>query len=721
MCIEKRRRDALTDNIFDKLNDVQKAAAKATEGPVLVLAGAGSGKTRVLTHRIAYLVSLGVDPRNILAITFTNKAANEMRERLQKMDCSAELMNISTIHSLCGKILRYEASKIGYESNFSIYDEQDSMKVLKEICKRRNIDDDRMKKHASKHISIAKTYALSPDEYRKIMEGDDIGIVCNIYAEYEKILRDNNAMDFDDLLLNVHRLFSQFPDTLHYYQERFKYISIDEFQDINKVQYDIFKMLASKYRNLFVVGDDDQSIYGWRGADVTNILHFSDDYPDAKVFKLEQNYRSTKKILEVANEIISKNLSRHDKKLWTDIDGGVKVELYSGYTENEEAFYVVQQIKALMEYSGRSYADFAILMRLNALSRVFEQECLKYNIPHKVYGGFKFFERKEIKDLIAYMRAVINKSDNEALLRIINTPKRGIGDTTQSKLREASIEHGVSIVEYIADDDNLETFSSATKTKIKSFYETYKILSLYAEQYTLTDFVENMIKTIRIKESFTGTDDAFEREMNIDQFIEASQEYEEKNDNATVEDFLQSVSLTSDSDKESGDAVTLATIHSAKGLEFDTVFVVGLDEGIMPISRATLMEREMEEERRLMYVAVTRAKQRLYLTRAQSRFLFGDRNCTIASRFYNEASELISPKKQQIYTDNDFLPTINPTISKSKDDKEISKYKVGNVVNHLTFGKGMILNIANGNADIIFDKVGKKTLALKYAPLEIIK
>lgn len=711
----------MTDNIFDKLNDVQKAAAKATEGPVLVLAGAGSGKTRVLTRRIAYLVSIGVDPRNILAITFTNKAANEMRERLQNMDCSAELMTISTIHSLCGKILRYEAKKIGYESNFSIYDEQDSAKVIKEICKRRGIEDDRMKKLAAKHISIAKTYAMSPDEYRKVTDGEDIGAVCKIYAEYEKILRDNNAMDFDDLLLNVHRLFSEFPETLNFYQERFRYISIDEFQDVNKVQYDIFKMLASKYRNLFVVGDDDQSIYGWRGADVTNILHFSDDYPDAKVFKLEQNYRSSKKILDVANEIISKNLSRHDKKLWTDSDGGVKVETFSAFTENEEAAYVISQINSLMRYSGRSYGDFAILMRLNALSRVFEQECLKYDIPHRVYGGFKFFERKEIKDLIAYMRAVINKSDNEALLRIINTPKRGIGDTTQSKLREASIEKSVSIVEYISNDDNLEDFSSGTKTKIKSFYETYKILSQHAAEYTLTDFVEKMIKTIRFRESFNGTDDADEKNMNIDQFVLAAEEYEENNEGATVEDFLQSVSLTSDSDKESGDAVTLATIHSAKGLEFDTVFVVGLDENIMPISRAMFSEHEMEEERRLMYVAVTRAKQRLYLTRAKSRFLFGDRSGTIASRFFNEASELISPKKQQLYGEFDFQPSVKAAAPKTKDDKEISKYKVGNVVNHLTFGKGMILNIANGNADIIFDKVGKKTLALKYAPLEIIK
>lgn len=711
---------------FNTLNDKQIQAVKAIDGAVLVLAGAGSGKTRVLTNRIAYMVSCGIDPRNILAITFTNKAANEMKTRLADFNCNSSFMTISTIHSMCAMILRVEATKLGYKPYFTIYDATDSEKTLKSIFAAKKIDDDKFKSRVSYHISQAKNFAMSPEQYRKEVATTDAETICEIYSEYEKNLHACNAMDFDDLLLNVYKLFSTDKTTLNKYQERYKYISIDEFQDTNKVQYDIFKMLSSKYGNLFVVGDDDQSIYGWRGADVSNILHFSDDFPTAKVFKLEQNYRSTKKILDAANVIISQNIDRHAKTLWTENDGGVRVESYTAYNESDEAYYVVQQIASLVRFNKMKYSDFAILMRINALSRVFEQECMKYAIPTKIYGGFKFFERKEIKDLTGYLRAVVNPYDNEALLRIINTPKRGIGDTTQAKLKELSVMHGLSIVQILEDEDNLECFNSGTRAKLRNFYGTYCILAQRVDKEDLVTFIKSVISVTHFRESLIETDADMERAVNIDEYIQSAIDFTKDNPEATLSEFLQSVSLVSDLDVSGGDDyVTISTIHSAKGLEFSTVFIVGLDDGLFPTSRAQYNESDMQEERRLMYVAMTRAKKRLYITRARSRFLYGERNDTLPSKYFKEVSEYVNPPTEKpTRYDDDGVPTTPLTITAKANPRvntDIAKYKVGDVVMHKTFGKGIILNIVEGNGDVFFDGIGKKTLALKYAPLEIIK
>lgn len=705
-----------------QLNEEQLKAVYCIDGPVLVLAGAGSGKTRVLTNRIAYMVETGINPENILAITFTNKAANEMKNRLNEFDCHSERMTISTIHSLCAKILRYDGDKLGYHSNFSIYDDQDTDKVLKTLYEKHYIDDDKIKKTIARHISTAKMYGMTSDQYRKDIGGDYIDTACDVFDEYNSILLSSNAMDFDDLLYNVYKLFKGFPSVLDYYQEKFKYISIDEFQDTNKVQYDIFRMLSEKYRNLFVVGDDDQSIYGWRGADVNNILFFTDDYKDAKVFKLEQNYRSTQKILEVANLIISQNSVRYEKKLWTNNDSGVRIELFQGFTENDEAYYVVSQIRAFVDNNRAKYSDFAILMRVNALSRNFEQECMKYGIPTKVFGGFKFFERKEIKDLTAYLKAINNPFDNEALLRIINTPKRGIGDTTQNKLKELSMDFGISITQVLSDFDNLEVFSSGIRTKLIEFYNLYSALCNEKDKNDLVTFVEKVIKMTHYRQIFEGEDD-IERAMNIDEFVQATSEFCQDNENANLSEFLQSMSLISDIDKgENTDSVTLATIHSAKGLEFNTVFIVGLDDGLFPIKRAIYDNKEMQEERRLMYVAITRARQRLYLTRSKSRFLYGERSGTLTSRFYKEIEQMLRPQEVTKYDENG-VPTTERTVFRkvAPHMSDVNRYNVGDIVKHSTFGEGIILSINGENGEIAFNGIGKKTLALKYAPLVIIK
>lgn len=708
----------MTDKILKNLNEVQRQAAQAIDGPVLVLAGAGSGKTRVLTSRIAYMVSQGIPPYHILAITFTNKAANEMKSRLMEMDCSAEMMTICTIHSLCVRILRQNAEKIGYERNFSIYDEQDSAKIIKDICKLKDADDDKLKKFAAREISAAKTHGLTPEEYKSELGGEEI--IADIFARYNETLFKSNAMDFDDLLLNTYKLLRGHPDVLDYYQERFRYISIDEFQDVNKIQFNIFRLLSKKYQNLFVVGDDDQSIYSWRGADITNILNFSNDNPNAKVFKLEQNYRSTKKILEAANEIISHNLSRHDKKLWTAGDAGVRVELFTAQSESEEAAYVVGQICSLLRTGRYGYGDFAILMRINALSRVFEQECNRYRLPFKVYGGFKFFERKEIKDLTAYLRAVVNPSDNEAILRIINVPKRGIGETTQGRLRQMA--EGRSMLNVLSDEEKLRVFNGGTRAKLAEFYGVYSKLTETCESLELVEFVKYLIDITNFRVSVADSDQDVEKNMNIDQFVQSVDDFAKENPGGTLDEYLQTMTLSPDAEAEEGETVTLATIHSAKGLEFGTVFVVGMDEGILPISRAMDTPSELEEERRLMYVAVTRAKERLYLTRSRRRFIYNSFSETIASRYFNEINDLLSPPKPQ-RRDADGVPEFEPRPRQARPNRQRDSgiYRVGNIVNHSTFGRGIILNIANGNADVIFDNAGKKTLALKYAPLEIIK
>ncbi|MEG1527825.1 MAG: UvrD-helicase domain-containing protein [Clostridia bacterium] len=701
-----------------QLNSAQQRAVDCIEGAVLVLAGAGSGKTKVLTYRIANMIARGISPYEILAITFTNKASNEMKARLNDMVGSKGL-TVCTIHSLAVRILRNEAELLGYHSNFSIYDEQDTATLLKSIFSQKNIDDDKLKKEIVNNINMAKTYNLTVEEASEIVTTDS-ELFAYVYEKYLQQLKKSNAFDFDGLLNNCLYLFENFPQTLEKYQERFKYISIDEFQDTNKVQYNIIKLLSKKYGNLFVVGDDDQSIYGWRGAEIDNILNFNQDFPSANVFTLEQNYRSTKKILQVANEIISKNEQRHKKELFTEHEAGVKVEQFSANEEGQEARYVVEQMLALIRFNKYNYSDFAILMRVNALSRNFEQECLKYNLPFKVFGGFKFFDRKEIKDLLAYLKIVNNIYDNSALLRIINTPKRGIGLATINKVTQQANSYGISILQFLADERNLEFLGSTTSHKLVDFYALYEDLVKLQQNNSLLDFVKKAISRTQYKQTLTQSEEDAERALNIDELISSVEQFcQENGQEATLAEYLQSVSIMADNGEVDQDNfVTISTIHSAKGLEFKVVFVVGLDNGIFPLSRASYSNKEMQEERRLAYVAVTRAKERLYLTRSQSRFVYGSRSFCSASPFYKEVSDLITPPPTPSY-DNEGVPTYTPRTRQVTPKLNIdpSIYTVSEVVVHSTFGKGIILSIDSGNAIVAFDTVGKKNLSLKYAPL----
>lgn len=702
----------------DKMIQLNEAQARAmeTEGHILVLAGAGSGKTRVLTQRIAKLVNeMGVSPWNILAITFTNKASAEMKSRLADVTDCADKMWISTIHSMCAKILRMEAHKLGYTSSFSIYSDTDSERLIKRVVAELNLDEDSLVKNAVWQISKAKSEALSPEQYRmEYAYENDVDRYAQIYAKYETMLKRANAMDFDDLLLNTLKLFKENADTLEKYSDRFKYISVDEFQDTNAVQYEILKLLQSKHGNLFVVGDDDQSIYGWRGAVVRNILDFDKDFPDAKVFKLEQNYRSTKKILNVANEIIGKNKKRKDKTLWTENGDGVKIETYCGYDESEEAYYVVSQIESLVRYSGMKYGDFAVLMRVNALSRSFEQECAKYGIPTKVFGGFKFFDRKEIKDLISYLKVIINPSDDESLLRVINVPKRGIGDTTVDKLTAIADEKGVPILQIITDEDCLSAFNKGVRNKLFGFAQLLDELFVYEKDHTVEEFVNYVISRTAYRESLSDKEAEMDRLMNLDEFMNSVAEFVSQNPGCSVRDYVESTALDSSRTlDDDSDYVTLATVHAAKGLEFRVVFVVGLEDGIFPNSRARYDDDEMEEERRLMYVAVTRAEERLYLTRARSRFMYGVKKPTMPSVFFTDVENYLNPKKT--------AESIAPSVNCGVKNANLGKFKKGQRVRHKVFGEGVIICINGENADVVFSGIGVKTLALKFAPLEVVE
>ena len=738
---------------LQNLNDAQLKAVTAPLAPTLVLAGAGSGKTRVLTNRILYLVQeQGVDPSEILAITFTNKAANEMKRRLYDFHCSAHYMHISTIHSFCATVLRIESAALGRGSNFSIYDEGEKKSVLKSIVK--SIFDDgatqtvdgfadsisELKNNAPSLLDEDKLQHADNDEYLAAMlnklsaltQCDNNDELLKVIVEYSAKMRENNAMDFDDLLYYVHKLFSNFPAVLDKYRERFKYILIDEFQDTNKVQYQIFKMLGEKYRNLFVVGDDDQSIYSWRGADSYNLKKFQNDFPDCNVYKLEQNYRSTKRILEVANEIICKNTNRFDKVLWTENEDGLKVQLFSAYNEQDEAYFVCEQIKNLM-YLDTQYKlkDFAILMRVNALSRNFEQQFQRNRIPYKVFGGFKFFERNEIKDVLAYMRLIHNPYDNEAFIRALNVPKkRGIGDTTIAKLNGLSAEYGLPLLDVISDERNLDILNTPTRVKLLDFYKLITELTELAQSNNVANFVHQLLDILEFRKVWTelGEED---RAINIDEFEQSVMDFQESDLNANLSDYLQTVSLSQDIDEaNTTDYVSIATIHAVKGLEFKVVFVVGLEEGLFPTSRSTYESEKLAEERRLMYVAATRAEKRLYLTHAQSRFMWGERKNMLASKYFNEVKNFYMPARkpssERDLSDDGYLDKLirkepdRPKVSQGKTDKEVKSYRVGQIVEHASFGKGIILLINNDVADVVFDTVGKKCLNLKFAPLKII-
>ncbi len=737
-------------DILQNLNDEQQKALLQTEGAVLVVAGAGSGKTRLLTHRIAYLIKeKHVSPYNILAITFTNKASKEMKERCDQIVGQEGNVWISTFHSMCARILRKEIEALGdYTNNFTIYSDQDSDKVFKNIFSNLKIDKDETKKSIMFHISNLKNNNLSIQEYEKLYSYlSNFDYIKKTYLMYENELKKANALDFNDLLNKTYELFVKCPNVLEKYQERFKYILVDEFQDTNKIQYDLVKLLAGKYKNIFVVGDEDQCIYTWRGANYNNIFDFQNDFENVKVFKLEQNYRSTKNILNLANELIKKNKSRIDKNLWTNKSEGKKPEVRLVYDEREEAEIVAREIVDLVQNEGYSYSDFAVLVRLNALTLPFEEKFLTYNISHRIYGGFKFYERAEIKNLISYLRLFLNPRDDISFLRIINFPKRGIGDSAIKTLTTIANENELSLMNLVLQSEKFEL--GALTKKLENFKKIYiSLLSSY-EDLTLSNFVEKVIKDFDIKSAYaSGSEEDLERQLNINTFISAVQEFEKNNPGGTLLDFLESVTLVSDIDTmdSENNAVTIATIHSVKGLEFRYVFIVGLEEKIFPISRAYGKDEDMEEERRLMYVAITRAKENLMLTRCRTRFLYGRREYEIDSRFLKElglsGQEKMSPqlspeqKFQKVYYSEalnvaekpETKYSYNPFAQKTKyeeyiekTDKTVKNYNEGQIVSHPKFGNGKVLKSDEMFVEIEFEKLGIKTLVKEIAPLEIIE
>ena len=718
------------------LNEEQLAPLKQIDGAVLVTAGAGSGKTRLLTHRIAYLIdSYGVSPFNILAITFTNKAANEMKERVAKMVAGAENVWISTFHSMCAKILRRDIEYLSpFTRDFSIYSDSDSDKVAKEVLSARGIEDDKIKKQLIFHLSNWKNGNQTLEDYISTHESEfDMRKIGLYMTDYQNSLKKNNALDFDDLISKTIELFDKFPDVLSYYANRFKYILVDEFQDTNLKQYELVKMLASVHKNLFVVGDEDQCIYSWRGANLENLFKFKNDFPDIKVYKLERNYRSTKEIIEVANRVIKNNSSRFDKNMWTDKDGGKKPVLYNAYDERDEALFVAKTIEKLKS-EGYEYNDIAVLMRINALSRSFEEAFLSYNIPHRIFGGFKFYERVEIKNVISYLRLFVNPKDDISFARIINFPKRGIGDGTIAKLK--ALNDDKSLLENCLSS---ELEASALYKKFEPFIQAYKNSAMHINE-NLSQFIKEVIKNFKIRENYNPNDeDDFNRLLNIEQLVASASDFEALNEKATLSEFLESTTLSSDNDEiGSGGAVTIATVHGVKGLEFKVVFIVGLEEGIFPISRAFNSKAELEEERRLMYVALTRAEEQLYLTFATKRYLYRESQYQMISRFCKELG-LYQEKPKESFKPYPSNIASQPSFSQfekarlfnhnmiSKEEKkplkDVSVYKLGQIVSHPRFGEGEIVEISEDGlvGDIIFEDFGKKSLMLDLAPLEIVK
>lgn len=720
-------------SILTNLNKEQLSPVLETEGAVLVTAGAGSGKTRLLTHRIAYLIQeKGVMPYNILAITFTNKAANEMKERVEKMLDGGANLWISTFHSLCVKILRRDIDKLGYTKSFSIYADDEKSRVFKEIFKNMEIEDQDAKKEILFHIARAKNNNLNPKEYFDevcdLPQGDSI---IKAYESYQEKLKKSNALDFDDLLLKTYELLVNFPDVLIYYQNMFRYIHIDEFQDTNKVQYELVKLLAGKWKNIMAVGDEDQCIYGWRGANIENITNFQKDFKPVKIFKLEQNFRSTKNIVGLANKVISNNKSRIKKTLWTENFEGDKTIYKTLYSDKDEAEFVVQTISDLVRKQGYSCKDIAILMRLNALSRNFEFALNNANLPYKVLGGFKFFERAEIKNVVAYLRLLMNPFDEESLIRIINFPKRGIGETTIEKLK--ALDPYKNLFYIIEDIDNYaNSISTSTLNKIKEFRDLLSDLRANIN-LPVSQFVELMITRVNFASAYDkNSEEDISKLLNIDQFVQSVKEFEEENKGATLDEFLQSVMLLTDLDSANLEEnfVLVSTIHAVKGLEFKVVFVVGTEEGIFPIIRGTESENDIEEERRLMYVAITRAKESLFLTNAQSRYLYNRQQFQKPSRFLFEAGlEKTKPKteKKEDFpkkAKNTYLHEMQ-TAFMQKQVKNFSGYTKGTQVFHPKYGVGVITDdsklSSKHQVTVTFNVLGAKTLSLEYAPLKIIK
>ncbi|PCF83562.1 DNA helicase PcrA [Staphylococcus delphini] len=720
------------------MNKEQSEAVRTTEGPLLIMAGAGSGKTRVLTHRIAYLLDeKDVSPYNILAITFTNKAAKEMKERVQALvGEEAEVIWMSTFHSMCVRILRRDADRIGIERNFTIIDPTDQKSVIKDVLKRENIDP---KKYEPKifigEISKLKNDLLTPAKAEA--EADDFysRMVATVYKGYQQQLVRNQALDFDDLIMTTIRLFERVPDVLDFYQNKFQYIHVDEYQDTNTAQYTLVNMLAQKFKNLCVVGDSDQSIYGWRGANIHNILSFEKDYPNARTIFLEQNYRSTKTILQAANEVIRHNTERKPKGLWTANQQGEKIHYYEAMSERDETEYVVREIFK-QQKKGKRYKDMAVLYRTNAQSRVLEETFLKSTIPYVMVGGQKFYDRKEIKDLLSYLRLIANSADDISLQRIINVPKRGIGPSSVEKIATYAADHELTMFDALAEVDFIGLSKKVTQAAAE-FYQLMSNLMQEQEFLEVSEIVDEVLEKSGYREMLKREQsiEARSRLENIDEFMSVPVDYEKNTplEEQSLINFLTDLSLVADVDEANlEDGVTLMTMHSAKGLEFPVVFIIGMEESIFPHIRAIQSENdhEMEEERRISYVAITRAEEELYLSHATSRTLFGRPQSNARSRFLNEIPEelLDLPERQHVTTigSKKRQPAkrgfSQRTVKNAASSSTASNWKVGDKVMHKSWGEGMVSNVNDKNGsielDIIFKSEGPKRLLAQFAPIE---
>ena len=719
-------------SIYDSLNEQQQKGVFTTEGPVLILAGAGSGKTRVLTHRAVYLIEeLGVNPYNIMAITFTNKAAGEMKERIENMvGYGSESIWVTTFHSTCVRILRRYIDRLGYGTNFTIYDADDQKSLMKDICKRLGID---TKIHKERMflsvISSAKDELIDPVEFETRAAGDyNKRRQAEVYKEYQRVLRQNNALDFDDLIFKTVELFKQDKEVLNSYQERFKYIMVDEYQDTNTAQFELIRLLAMKYKNLCVVGDDDQSIYKFRGANIYNILNFEKHFPEATVIKLEQNYRSTQNILDAANGVIANNVGRKDKVLWTDNGEGDKIcfeQLESGY---EEADYVTRDILRKVRNGGYNYKDCAILYRTNAQSRLFEERFIVSNIPYKIFGGVNFYSRKEIKDLLAYLKTIDNGQDDLAVKRIINVPKRGIGAASINKVINYAMEQDISFYHALRMAGEIPGLGKAAE-KIRSFVLFIQSMGARIDSgYSLSRLMQEILETTGYLAELEaeGTDEAEERIQNIDELISKITAYEEEEEQPTLSGFLEEVALVADIDEfdETNDYVALMTLHSAKGLEFPNVYLAGMEDGLFPSYMSISSDdslTELEEERRLAYVGITRAKEHLTITAARSRMIRGDMHFNRVSRFVMEipkhliGGEIYEPKAaERPIQDTPFqkakkafrtaaasyIPVTNQREFESANTQKNSlEYQVGDRVRHIKFGDGEVMAIVAGGRD----------------------
>lgn len=731
--------------IYDTLNEQQQEAVFCTEGPLLLLAGAGSGKTRVLTHRIAYLMDQGVNPYHIMAITFTNKAAKEMRERVDDLvGFGAEHIWVSTFHSTCVRILRRHIDKLGYGNSFTIYDADDQKSLIKQICKQYKIDTKMMpERKIINEISSAKDEFMTPSEYETRHQYDfKKKKIAQIYKEYQKQLKANNALDFDDLIFKTVELFQFHPEVLDYYQERFRYIMVDEYQDTNTIQFQLVSMLARKYQNLCVVGDDDQSIYKFRGANVKNILNFENVFPEAVTIKLEQNYRSTKNILNAANEVIKHNKGRKTKKLWTENEEGDLIEFHQYGTEYEEARKIIHEIEDLSK-EGYDYKNMAILYRTNAQSRVFEESFMIKNIPYRIVGGTNFYQRKEVKDILSYLKVVDNGLDDLAVRRIINVPRRGIGAATIEKINVYAVEHNVSFLDACFSSDSIDTLGNAKK-KINGFADLIREFRRKMQEGS----PEELFKYITDETGYIAnlkaeeTEEAEGRIENINELLNKVVTYEQEAEEASLSELLEEIALVADIDnlEDSDNRVVLMTLHSAKGLEFPYVFICGMEDGIFPSYMTVMSEDDddMEEERRLCYVGITRAKKKLYLSAAKRRMMQGRTQFNKVSRFIDEIPEQLlqldtgvnfkekRPDKA-LFSSNRSNRFRKPYQAKSFTSTKMDTlpYDVGDMVKHIKFGKGKVLEIVSGGRDyevtVDFEKAGVKKMFASFAKLKKVE